>query len=335
MMRLLALALLLPPGRCAVHRSPLDRSPGSDALLGQDDEVVKRVLPEGAAPGRSKRAVDAERARAALGADPAAEVTVWTAAGSHPMSNRSSSQWSATVVRIDTPHGPADLAVAALLDEHMVARVRIAGLPADKVPTDFLRRLGGFEYAAGSLEQPVSTLEAAQKKAAEGKDAEALLMRALLHVRSSMSQVTPANSVIVDRILKKERKPAEAEALSKIFEEMSRSSDALTFLRDDQRKRLRDLSGSHAASARAAAAAIRAGDWKRADDSLQAISTGCAGCHGQFARLFRPERAKRGIGDGYFRVGFDVLAEPGADPKLTDAIAAGVRRALVLLSNAK
>jgi hypothetical protein len=284
---------------------------------------------------RAARGIDVDRARKALGGEVPAEVEAWTATGRHAMSSRESSDWTAVVLKIDTPHGPAELAVSALLAEQMVGRVRLAGLPAGKTPSEFLRRFGGFEYATASLAEPAATLEAAQKKAAEAKDADATVLRALLAIRSAMCHLTPNSSVVVDRIQKKERKAAEAEAIQKIFEEMAKAADGLSFLKDESRRRLRDLSGVNAGQARTLAAALRAGDWKRADDAHRAIAVGCAACHGTYPRLLRPERARLGIGDGYFKVGFDLVPEPGADAKTLDAIAVGVRRAMVLLSHSR
>lgn len=305
-------------------------------LLQDAPDAVKRVLPEDATIERATRAVDVERVQKIMGGGEVARaITVYTARGVHPGSSRENPNWTATVVKIETPLGPAELGVSALLEEDMVGRVRISGVAPEKVPAEFLRQFGGFEYVSSSLLAPPSALEDVRKRAAAAKDEEGKTLQALLTVRSSMSQVSPTNMVIVERIQKKEKKTSEAEALVKLFEDAAKAADGLTFLKEDLRKRFRDLANASAGHARTLVSALRAGEFQRADQAQQTLSSSCGACHGSYIRLLRPERAKRSIGDGYFRVGFDVLAEPGADPKLQEAIAAGVRRALVLLSQSR
>ncbi len=297
--------------------------------------VVKRALPDDAPIANGKRAVDVDRAQRILGSDVPSEITAYTAEGPHPNSNQSKPRWTATVVRIDTTHGPADLAVSGLLSENMVGRVRISGLQEKHVPSDFLRQFGGFEYETGSLSEPAATLDDVRTTAAAGKDEEAALLRALLAVRTGMSRITPLSLVIVDRIQKKQKKADEADALFKVYDEVSKSTDALTFLRADARKRLRDLAAASAGHARTIGDGIRSGNFAAADKAQQTLSSSCGACHGNFISVFRPERARRKLGDGYFRVGFDLIPQGDADPKLLEAIAGGVRRAMVMLRESR
>lgn len=303
-------------------------------LLLQDGDAARRVLPDEVRVEKVDLAVDVERARRALAADPPARIEAWRAEGKHFASPRGSSAWAATVVRIDTPAGAVDVAVSILEGEDMIARVRVSGAGAAKIPQEFLRRFGGLEIDGEALLEPRSTLEAARAKA-EGKDADAAVLRALLSIRGSMCAFHPVHNAATERLRKRERKSDEAEALARLFDDMSKAAPDLSFLREESRKRLREYSVAASGQAKAIADGLRAGDFAKAEKAKEAVGDSCNACHGQFRRPLRSERARRKIGDGYFVVGYDVVAEPGADPKALQAVADGVRRASVLLSTAK
>jgi hypothetical protein len=61
----------------------------------------------------------------------------------------------------------------------------------------------------------------------------------------------------------------------------------------------------------------------------------CSKCHSGTRKLFRPARAERGIGNGNFAIGVDIAASSGEFVEAQQAVARGVRKALLMLAEAK
>jgi hypothetical protein len=200
----------------------------------------------------------------------------------------------------------------------------------------FLSQFEGFEYTEHLYNAP-SALADVMKKASEAKDDGAKEADMLLRMNTQMRAVGPVWERMREKLEKKDKTAGEdAAAMGKLFEDANRLIAAARFLKPTQHDKFKGFSGGAVTDL---ADLRRLVDGGKFDDAYRKTgeieSARCARCHGAYRLAFKEARFTHQLGNGYFSTKLEV-AMP--DPRLEasyQAVATGIRKALLLLTEAK
>ena len=238
------------------------------------------------------------------------------------------------------------VAVTAVRDpetkELLIAAVQAAGKLPDGLPEGFLDGFRNKALTSCSL-RPTSDLEALRKQAAAGADDAAKQLQTLFLLNEHMLQVEVAEDAWEEGAAKPEakahaKKMAEAyekartyldQASGFVFKAASPSDPAKA---ERQQAALAKAAEKASGEVKSFAEAAESGDAAAARKRLKGVS--CGSCHANYRKAFRQVRLDRGIGDGYFLPGHDLLPVAEAERPAAEGVAGAVRKALLLIDAA-
>ena len=309
------------------------------------EDVVRKIVPDAEKIKRVPRRISPaarEKIEKALGEklDPAdLAPVVWEAYATVP----SVSSMDKTLVRVVVatakgPRGPVRVGVAAATLENTVHAVKILDNADVKAleSRDFLGQFAGFEYTPNLYSGP-AVLSTALRKASDGKDEAAKELDAVIRMSVLMRAVGPAYERLLDHLEKKDRGAADEVAeLDHVFEESIRLLPAAKFLRPTQVEKFKGF----AQEGRADLAELRGLlDGGRFEDAYRKAgrleADRCSRCHGAYRRTFREARLEREVGNGHFSTKVDVAVPEKAHEASYQAVAAGVKKALLIAAEAR
>jgi len=312
-------------------------------LMPQDD-VVKKIVSDADKIKKLPRKISKEsrdKIEKALGeklteADLAP--ALWECQSTVPaVSSMAKTRCLVTVVPVKGPKGPIRVGVAVATVESTLHVVRILDNGDDKgiEAKGFLGQFEGLEYSMSLWSSPAVLADAIKKAA--GTDDAAKELDTLLKVNGTMRAVGPMWERLQAGIEKKDKAAAdEVPAMDKLLEESIKAATGSKFLspaRQDKFKASAAGTRTDLADLRALIAASKFDEAFKKSGEID--SARCAKCHGPNRGTFRDGRNTHGIGNGYFSTKLEV-AMP--DPKLEasyQSVAAAVRKAILLASEAK
>src|SRR6185295_13251962 len=264
--------------------------------------------------------------------------TLWECMSTVPaVSSMSKTKCLVTVVTVKGAKGPVRIGVAAATVETTLHIVKILENMDDKALESklFLSQFEGFEYTPNVWNSP-DTLSAAIRKAAGADDA-AKEIDTLLKVNGHMRAVGPMWERLLAGIEKKDKAAAEEiPAMDRAFDESIKSVTASKFMTAAKQDKFKTA---------AAGARTDLGDLKKLIDGMkydeafkksgEIDSARCAKCHGAYRRTFRDGRLAQNLGNGYFSTKLEVaVPEPRLEVSY-QAVSTGVRKAILLATEAK
>lgn len=308
---------------------------GLSPLPGGD---VEKLLPDAEKVEKTGRTLSPEsraKIEKALGEPlPAGAPEIWEARATIPsVSVAEKTRVRVTVVEVRGAKGTMKIGVAAIPEDRMVAAVGLLKNEDDPAlgKGGFLESMQGFVYGE-ALFSPPSVLVEARKQAEKSPDGETAM---LLGFRRGMYDVGAAWTAMSELPQNKVR-ATKAAALAKELDPLIRMTRKVPFLKQAPQERFtRWMSefreGLHSISRDAAAEKT-----EEVQRTIHQLETNvCSKCHGSSRRPFRERRTELGIGDGYFEPGLDVApASPEMETSYR-ALLRGVRRAVLILSEAK
>ncbi len=238
------------------------------------------------------------------------------------------------------------VAVTAIRDpetqELLIAAVQEAGKLPDGLPDGFLDGFRNKALTSCSF-RPTSDLEVFRKQAAAGADDAAKQLQTLLLLNEHMLQVEVAEDAWEEGTAKPEAK-AHAKKMAEEYEKARTYLDqASGFVfkaaspsdpakAERQQAALAKAAEKASGEVKSFVEAAGSGDAAAARKRLKGVS--CGSCHANYRKAFRQVRLDRGIGDGYFLPGHDLLPVPDAARPAAEAVAGAVRKALLLIDAA-
>ena len=242
------------------------------------------------------------------------------------------------VVTVKGAKGPVKLGVAAAPIEKTVHVVKVLENGDDKAleSKSFLAQFEGLEYTEHVYNAP-SVLDDAIRKAADAKDDATKELDMLLRMNVQMRKVGPAWEHLREKLEKKDKSAADdAVALGKSMDDASRMIAAAKFLKPTQHDKFKGFASGAGTDLADVKRLIDAGKFDDAYRKTGEVdSQRCAKCHGAYRLSFKEARFTHQLGNGYFSTRLEI-AMP--DPKLEvsyQAVAAGIRKALLLMAEAK
>lgn len=313
-------------------------------LLPAQDDVVKKIVSDADKVKKLSRKISKEsrdKIEKALGeklADADLAPPLWECLSTVPMvSSMNKTKVLVTTVTVKGPKGPIRLGVAAATVEGTLHVVRLLENGDDKSLESklFLSQFEGLEYAP-SLWSPADALAAASRKAAGADDASKEI-DTVLKVNATMRAVGPQWERLLAGIEKKDKSAAdEIAGMDKAFDESIRAASASKFLSP---ARLEKFKASASGARTELAELKKLIEGMKFDDAFkktgQIDSLTCGKCHGSIRGHFREGRAARGVGNGFFSTKLEIAVP---DPKLEasyQAVATGVRKAILLATEAR
>jgi hypothetical protein len=236
--------------------------------------------------------------------------------------------FTACVTAVPGPKGPVRLAVVVGKDHRglqSIQRVVLLSHKEDKA-VEGEAFLGQFleRTATANAWNPPSALDEAAKK----DDPE---VRRLLEFLRQMFRNHERYEALSAKLPKKDAGAGEdAKSLAGLFEGLRGQADGFgALLKPDEGALFERYAREGQESAKRVESALAKKDFVAAQAALDEM--GCAKCHGSFRKAFQTRRQALQIGDGYFKVGHDVLpAKPGAEES-SQAVATGVKKGLLIL----
>src|SRR5260221_5336461 len=242
-----------------------------------------------------------------------------------------------TVVAVKGPKGPIKLGVATATVESTLHVVRILENGDDRSLEAklFLGQFEGLEYSPNVWNAPAALAEAIKKPSAPDHAAKEL--DTLLKVNGSMRAVGPMWERLLAGIEKKDKAVAdEIAGMDKAFEESIKAATGSKFLSPARQDKFKTAASGTRTDLADLKKLI---DGMKFDDAFKKagqIDSACCGkCHGPLRGFFRDGRTTHNIGNGYFSTKLEVAVP---DPKLEasyQAVAAGVRKAILIATEAK
>lgn len=244
---------------------------------------------------------------------------------------------TACVTTVTAPKGPLRLAVVVGKDPrslHSIQHVGLLSHKEDKAIADDLFLAQFLERTAtANAYNPPATLDEAAKK----DDPEVKRLLEFLQLMNRNHELY--YGLVNDKIPKKNPEAAaDAKALSALLEEArSKGGQFSGILKPDELKLFdrQAREGQEAAKRGETALAKKDASGKPAPDFVAAQGAydelGCAKCHGSFRKAFQERRQALQIGNGYFKVGHDVVAAKKGAEAASQAVATGVKKALLIL----
>jgi hypothetical protein len=304
------------------------------------DDVVKKIVSDADKVKKLARKISKEsrdKIEKALGeklADADLAPPLWECMSTVPaVSSMAKTKVLVTVVTVKGPKGPIKIGVAAATVESTLHVVRILENGDDKgLETKiFLSQFEGLEYTPNVWNAP-SALADAIKKAAGG-DGE---LDTLLKVNGTMRAVGPMWERLLAGVEKKDKGAAdEIAAMDKAFDDSIKAASGSKFLSPARQDKFK-----------AAAAGTRSdlADLKKLIDAMKfddafkktgQIDSNCAKCHGPLRGFFREGRTSHNIGNGYFSTKLEVAVPDARLEPSYQAVSTGVRKAILLATEAK
>jgi hypothetical protein len=304
------------------------------ALLLQDlsEPQAKAVVPTIRDLERAEIEPDAkarERFKAATGAEAPERVVVWR--GRARLTAGEPLRIEMVAVPIRTPKGPATLGVAVADGSVVGARLLEHAEAKGTETADFFRQFFLYAYSRDAIARPASDLDGAMKRAAEGKDDGARRLRPLFELRRIMRRMVELNDLLADRLLAGKATAEDAREVAALFDGAPAALEEAAFLGG----RAKELAAEFAKARKMAQDVeghLKAGRAAKAKEAATAFRSMCNGCHGPYLGAFARAREEAGLGNGYFRPGFDLQPDPKLDDAIEGAVANGVRAAVLILS---
>jgi hypothetical protein len=307
---------------------------GVAAAAGNDE--VKKTVPDAREIRKSARALDAEgrkRVEEALGkaiSDADAAEPVWElravvaeVGGSEPVPVL----W--TAVTVAGPKGEIRVGVARAADDGVVVGVAIlkdGGSPAAGDHA-FLKQFESFVLSE-NLKQPPSKLEEARKAAGLGAVLGATMTQMF---KVGMSWERLEALLVKEDVAAK----AEAETIAAAFQEVAGHVAKFEHQKEGQRERFAKNLERSRDDVKKLVPLIEAKKFADARQSAGDIAEQCSKCHSGTRTPFRTKREELGIGNGNLVLGVDIAASSDEAKEVQQAVATGVRKALLILAEAK
>lgn len=312
---------------------------------GLQDDAVKKVVSDADKVKKLSRRISKEsrdKIEKALGEklqDADLAPPLWECMSTIPaVSSMGKTKCLVTVVTVKGARGPIRIGVAAATVEATLHMVKILENGDDKALESklFLSQFEGFEYTPNIWNAP-DVLTGAIKKAAAGGDDTAKELDTLLKVNGHMRAVGPMWERMLVAIEKRDKAAADdIVAMDKAFDESIKAVSASKFMtatRQDKFKTSASGAKSDLADLKGLLAAMKWDDAFKKTGEMD--SQRCAKCHGAYRRSFRDGRLNQNLGNGYFSTKLEVAIP---DPKLEasyQAVATGIRKAILLATEAK
>ncbi len=312
-------------------------------LVPQDD-VVKKIVSDADKIKKLPRRISREsrdKIEKALGeklADADLAPGLWECLSTVPaVSSMAKTKVLVTVVTVKGPKGLIKVGVAVAAVESTLHVVRILENGDGKAleAKGFLSQFEGLEYSMNLWNAPAVLADAIKKAA--GTDDAAKELDTLLKVNGTMRAVGPMWDRLLVGIEKKDKAAGdEIPAMDKLFDESSKAATGSKFLSPARQDKFKASAAGTRTDLADLRALLTASKFDEAFKKTGEIdSARCAKCHGPFRGAFRDGRSSHAVGNGYFSTKLEVAIP---DPKLEaayQAVATGVRKAILLATEAK
>lgn len=308
------------------------------------DDVVKKIVTDAEKIKKLPRKISREsrdKIEKALGeklTDADLAPPLWECQSTVPaVSSMAKTRVLVTVVAVKGPKGPIRIGVAAATVENTLHVVRLLENGDDKALEAklFLGQFEGLEYSPNVWNAP-DVLAGAMKKAGGADDA-AKELDTLLKVNSTMRAVGPMWERLLAGIEKKDKAAAdEVAGMDKAFEEAIKASAGSKFLSPARQEKFKASAGQTRTDLAELKKLIDAMKFDEAFRKTGQIdSASCGKCHGGLRGFFRDGRTTHNIGNGYFSTRLEVAVPDAKLEAACQAVATGVRKAILLASEAK
>jgi hypothetical protein len=310
----------------------------------RQDDVVKKIVPDAEKVRKVQKKLSPqarEKIEKALGeklADAELTLPLYECYSTVPaVSSMEKTRCLVCIVTVKGAKGPIRLGVAVATLESTLHAVRILENGDDKgiESKHFLAQFDGLEYTP-NLYNPPGELASNLKKA-QGSDDAAKELDALIRTNSLMRAMGVSWNRMLEKIDKKDKSAADdALAVDKAFEESLRVLPNAKFLKPTQHDRFKQYATGARTDLGQIKDMVQGGKFDDAYRKTGEIdSQRCAKCHGSYRRAFREARFEKNVGNGYFSTKLEVAVP---DPKLEasyQAVATGIRKAILLAAEMK
>jgi hypothetical protein len=314
-------------------------------FAGLQDDVVKKIVPDAEKIKKLAKKIPPaakDKIEKALGEklDPAdLAPALWECAAIVPhFSTSEKTRCVVTVVTVKAPKGAVRVGVAVAVGEKMIHLVRILDNQDDKALESklFLSQFDGFDYVPEAINGAPSALVDALKKG-EGADDAAKEQAAVVRVNLLMRAMGPSWGRLLEQVDKKDKAAvAEIDGMDKAFDETLKLLPAEKFFKASKQDKFKGFATGARTDLASLKKLVEAGKFEDAFRLTGEIDKNhCARCHASYRIEFRGEREKRNLGNGYFSTKLEVGMP---DPKLEasyQAVANGIRKAILLATEAK
>lgn len=307
------------------------------------DDVVKKIVSDADKVKKLARKISKEsrdKIEKALGeklADADLAPPLWECMSTVPaVSSMAKTKVLVTLVTVKGPKGPIKIGVAAATVESTLHVVRILENGDDKgLETKiFLSQFEGLEYTPNVWNAP-SALADAIKKAA-GTDDAGRELDTLLKVNGTMRAVGPMWERLLAGVEKKDKAAAdEISAMDKAFDESIKAASGSKFLSPARQDKFKTAAAGTRSDLADLKKLIEAMKFDEAFKKTGQIDSNCAKCHGPLRGFFREGRTGHNIGNGYFSTKLEVAVPDARLEASYQAVSTGVRKAILLATEAK
>jgi len=308
------------------------------------DDVVKKIVPDAEKVKKLAKKVPPagrDKIEKALGeklADADLAPALWECYSTVPrVSSMEKTRCVVTSVTVKAAKGLVRVGVAVAPVEKTVHVVKILENQDDKAleSRSFLAQFDGFEYSETLYGTPASLVEGLKK--AQGSDDAAKEVDAVVRMNSIMRAIGPSWDRMMERIDKRDKAAAgEAEWMDKAFDDTLKLLPAAKFFKATKQEKFKAFVSGSRSDFGELKKLLDAGKFEDAYRKAGSLDGDrCAKCHASYRNEFRTEREKRGLGNGYFSTRLEVALP---DPKLEasyHAVANGIRKAILLATEAK
>lgn len=308
------------------------------------DDVVKKIVSDADKVKKLAKKISKEsrdKIEKALGeklVDADLAPPLWECMSTVPaVSSMAKTRVLVTVVTVKGPKGLIKLGVAAATVENALHVVKVLENGDDKSleSKSFLGQFEEFEYSPNVWNAPTQLADAIKKSS--GSDDAAKELDTLLRVNSSMRAVGPMWERLLAGIEKKDKAVAdEVDAMSKAFEDSAKAASGSKFLSPARQDKYKTAATGTQKDLAELKGLVTAAKWDDAFKKTGMIDSQCCGkCHGPLRGFFREGRLSHNIGNGYFSTKLEVAMPDSKLEASYQAVATGVRKAILLASEAK
>ncbi len=232
--------------------------------------------------------------------------------------------------------GDLRVGVAIAVEDGRVGKVQILDNKDDKAveARPFLDQFEGFEWT-DTLLKPPSALEEAKKKAKDAKDADGRELAMFFALAEKMHPIQADYDAINAGIDKQADGLVEAaQRMQAGFGEVEKLTPGMSgFLAAGQIGRFNTQLKASQKDVGLVFEKLKAKDWAGAGKAMHELGDKCNLCHTSRDK-FQRRRVDRGIGNGFFQVGFEIQTPPGPRESF-QAVATAVRKAVLIATEAK
>jgi len=307
------------------------------------DDVVKKIVSDADKIKKLAKKISREsrdKIEKALGeklADADLAPPLWECMSTVPaVSSMQKTRVLVTVVTVKGPKGPIRLGVAAATVENALHAVRVLENGDDRSleTKTFLGQFEEFEYTPNVWNTPGQLADAVKKSS--GSDDAAKELDTLLKVNSSMRAVGPMWERLLAGIEKKDKAAAdEIAAMDKAFDDSIKAAAGSKFLSPARQDKFKTAAAGTRSDLADLKRLIDAMKFDEAFKKSGQIDSNCAKCHGPLRGFFREGRTGHNIGNGYFSTKLEVAVPDSKLEASYQAVATGVRKAILLATEAK